>query len=96
MLHEDWLLIGLLSFTIISIFSALLASCSRIYYRKKAWGQISHSQLRIKQGNATMEHRLNVFALSLIFNFTSLRIYFFSFVLWIVINFSVSLFGAAS
>lgn len=88
MLSENWLSLGVLSFTIISAVSALLASCTTLFYRNKAGGQISHSQLRIKQGNATLEHRLNVFALSLIFNFASFRIYFFSFLLWIVINFS--------
>ena len=93
MLHEDWLSLGLLSFTIVSITSALIASCTGFFYHQKAWGQMSHSQLRIKQGNATIEHRLNVFALSLIFNFASLKIYFTSFFLWIVINFSLIFFG---
>lgn len=93
MLHEDWLSIGLISFTIVSIVTALLASCTNIFYRKKAVGQISHSQLRIKQGNANFEHRLNVFALSLVFNFASFRIYFHSFLLWIIVNFSFILSG---
>jgi len=86
MLHENWLSLLLLSFCAVSVAKALLSSCTNIFYREKSFGQMTHSQLRIKQGNATIEHRLNVFVHSLLFNCGSFRIYFITILLWTIIN----------
>ena len=85
MLPENWLSILFFSFCAVAVANALLASCTKIYYKEKSWGQLSHSQLRIKQGNATIEHRLNVLAHSIVFGLVSLRIYLFTLILWVVI-----------
>lgn len=86
MLSENWLGILLLSFCVIAVTNGLLASCTTLYYRKQSSGRLSHSQLRIKQGNATFEHRLNVFAQALSFSFFSPRIYMLTAALWLAIN----------
>jgi hypothetical protein len=83
MLNDRWLTILLFSFLFVVLVNALLASCTKIFYKGKSSGQLSHSQLRIKQGNATFEHRLNVFAQSLVFCFVTFRIYLFTFLGWI-------------
>lgn len=86
MLNENWSTILLSSFFIVAVANALLASCTKIYYKKKSVGQLSHSQLRIKQGNATFEHRLNVFALSLVFSFITFRIYLITSLVWLALS----------
>jgi hypothetical protein len=83
MLNDKGLTILLFSFLFVALINALLASCTKLFYRKKSSGHLSHSQLRIKQGNATFEHRLNVFAQSLVFCFVTFRIYFFTFLIWL-------------
>ncbi len=86
MLNNKWGLLLFLSFCLVTITNSILASCTTLYYKQKPVGRLSHNQLRIKQGNASLEHRLNVFAQSLIFSFVTFRIYLFSLLLWIAIN----------
>ncbi|MEE4137153.1 MAG: hypothetical protein V2I32_13830 [Desulforhopalus sp.] len=76
-----WLPVLLLSLVLVVVGNALLASCTDLYYRRKAWGQLSHSQLRIKQGRAELDHRLNVFFQALVFGLVSPRLYLFAGVL---------------
>lgn len=83
MLNDKGLTILLFSFLFVALINALLASCTKIFYRDKSSGHLSHSQLRIKQGNATFEHRLNVFVQSLVFCFVTFRIYLFTFLIWL-------------
>ncbi len=83
MLNDKGITILLFSFLLVSLINALLASCTKLFYRQKSSGHLSHSQLRIKQGNATFEHRLNVFAQSLVFCFVTFRIYLFTFLVWL-------------
>lgn len=86
MISDNWLLISLISLCIVSIVNGLLASCTNLYYRKKAVGELTHSQLLIKQGRASFEHRLNVFGQTIIFGLVSLRIYLFTLITWLVIS----------
>jgi hypothetical protein len=86
MLNEKWSSILLFSFLIVAFTNGLLASFTTIYYRKKSVGRLTHSQLRIKQGTATFEHRLNVFTHSLLFCFVTFRIYFVTFLVWLALN----------
>ena len=86
MLNENWSTILLISFLLVALANALLASCTNIYYKKKSIGHLSHSQLRIKQGTATFEHRLNVFAQSLVFCLVTFRIYLITSLVWLAIN----------
>lgn len=73
----------LYSFLFVVLGNSLLASCTAIYYKNKSIGHLSHSQLRIKQGTATLEQRVNVFAQSLIFSFITFRIYFITLLVWL-------------
>ena len=86
MINDNWSSILLLSFLLVATTNAIVASFTSLYYRNKSIGHLSHSQLRIKQGNATFEHRLNVFVLSLIFCFVTLRIYLFTFLVWLALS----------
>jgi hypothetical protein len=86
MLNEKWFAILLFSFLFVAFVNAMLASCTKIYYKNRSSGHLSHSQLRIKQGNATFEHRLNVFGQTLIFGFVTFRIYLISFMVWLALS----------
>ncbi len=86
MLNEKWSTILLFSFLFVAFTNGLLASLTTIYYKNKSMGHLSHSQLRIKQGNATFEHRLNVFAQSLIFCFITFRIYLATLLVWLLLS----------
>jgi len=86
MLNENWFEILLISFLLVAVVNALLASYTNRYYQNKSIGHLSHSQLRIKQGNATLEHRLNVFALSLVFSFVTFRIYLIAALVWVALS----------
>ncbi len=84
MLNDKGLMILMFSFLFVALINALLASCTKIFYKDKSSGHLSHSQLRIKQGNASFEHRLNVFAQSLVFCFVTFRIYLFTLLIWLI------------
>ncbi len=86
MLQEKWLTILLFSFLSVIFVNAMLAGCTKLFYRNKPSGHLSHSQLRIKQGNADFEQRLNVFSQTLVFSLVSLKIYLISFLIWLVVN----------
>lgn len=86
MFYEKWSVILIYSFLLVALAHAILASCTRFYYKNKAVGLLSHSQLRIKQGNATFEHRLNVFCQALVFCFITLRIYLLAILLGLVLS----------
>ena len=86
MLNENWLSLLFFSFSLVALVNGLLASCTTFYYRKKSTGQLSHSQLRIKQGNATPEQRLNVFAQHLVFSVFSPSVYIIAILVWLVIT----------
>ncbi|MFW2367170.1 MAG: hypothetical protein ACN4GW_12180 [Desulforhopalus sp.] len=86
MLDNNWLYLLFLSFLLVALVNGLLASCTTLYYNKKSTGHLSHSQLRIKQGNATFEHRLNVFGQYLVFSIFTLSVYLISLLVWFIIN----------
>ncbi len=86
MLYEKWSLILVYSFLFVALVNAILASCTRLYYKNKPVGLLSHSQLRIKQGNATFEHRLNAFGQALVCCFLTLRIYLLAILAGLVLS----------
>ncbi|SDP63386.1 hypothetical protein [Desulforhopalus singaporensis] len=87
MLAEKWNTLIVVAFAIAALINALLASCFSFYYRKIPSGRLSHGQLRIKQGNATFEHRTNVFATALVLSLFNFRIYLGAALIWLVLNF---------
>ena len=86
MQNQSWTTTLFISFLFVSCANALLASCTKVYYKNKALGHLSHSQLRIRQGTAGYEHRLNVFTQTLVFSFLSLRIYVITLLVWLVLS----------
>ena len=49
-----------LCFLIVAVGYGVLAGCTGLLYRKRSVGQLRGDELRIKQGTASLEHRLNV------------------------------------
>lgn len=86
MLNENWLSLLFFSFLFVAVINGVIASCTTIYYNKKSTGHLSHSQLRIKQGNATLEQRLNVFAQYLGFSIFTLSVYVIALAIWLMLN----------
>lgn len=74
MLNNNWFSLFIICLCIVAVSNGLLASCTSLLYKDKKTGQLSHSQLRIKQGNAHFEHRINVFTTSFLFSFITLRL----------------------
>lgn len=87
LLHPQWLKILFFSLLAVAICNGLVASFSSAYYKNFAVGRLTHSQLRIKQGTANLDQRLNVFILAIIFSVTSFRLLIVSLVLAVSINF---------
>lgn len=90
MFDENWSTHFFMVFVVVLFVHALLASLTSFYYSKSSWGRLTHSQLRIKQGNATFEHRLNVFVHTLVFSFTNWRIYAITAMSWLIFTFVTS------
>lgn len=87
MLHPNWMSILLASFVFVLLSNGLIASYWASFYKNIPTGRLSHSQLRVKQGNATLEQRFNVFVLSLLFGMVNLRNLLFTVVLAATVNF---------
>jgi hypothetical protein len=86
MLKTNWGALLFLSFVLAAVINALLSCCFSFYYKKYSSGQLSHSQLRVKQGSAKFDHRLNVFARSLVFSPGNLKVLTGTGILWLAIN----------
>lgn len=74
----------LLSFLVISCLYGVLASLTRILYRNKLAGQLNNHELRVKQGTASLDNRLNLFV----------RAFFGSFFTWQVYVMALAISGA--
>lgn len=80
--EKFWTLL-LYAFLAVACINALLASCTRQYFKNRSSGLLSHSQLRIKQGTADFEHRLNVFVQTFLLSLISWRIYMIVLPVWL-------------
>lgn len=87
MIHQSWVTILFISYVFVVLCNALLASFSASYYKKVPLGRLTHSQLRVKQGNATLEQRFNVAVLALLFGIPKLRNLLFTIILAVAANF---------
>jgi hypothetical protein len=87
MLHHSWKTILFFSFVSVLLCNALIACFASSYYKNTPIGRLNPSQLRVKQGNATVEQRLNVFVLSFLFGITSMRNLFLTIILAAALNF---------
>lgn len=57
----NFLELFLLAFVVIAIGYSGLASCTTLLYRRKSWGQLRPNELKVKQGSASIENRLDLF-----------------------------------
>lgn len=87
MIHPEWLTILFYSFLIVVITNALVSCLVPFYYKNIPLGRLTHSQLRVKQGSAEIDHRINVFVLSLVFGILSIKNICFAVILSLVVNF---------
>ena len=88
MLHPEWKTIILCSFACVALCYAFLSCYSSSFYKNIPPGRLNHSQLLVKQGNANIEQRFNVFVLSLLFSITHPRILLATSILSIGVNFA--------
>lgn len=86
-LHPEWMTILFVTFVAVAVCNGLIASFSSSYYKNIPIGRLTHGQLRIKQGNADLDQRLNVFVLALLFGFMSFRIIIITLLVAAGINF---------
>ena len=54
---------------------AVLASWTSVFYRKKAVGRLHPDEIRIKQGKADLDNRLNVMTRTFFLSFLTSQIY---------------------
>lgn len=85
-LSENWIFLLFVSFALVSIIISAISSTWKQYYKNIPLGRLSHSQLRVKQGNATTEQRLNVFVHTLMLSLFQIRTYLLSILLWAILN----------
>lgn len=62
----------------VSAIHAALSCTTKILYRKKARGRLTHNQLKVVQGDANIGQRAELFFYTLFLNFLSPSIYFFA------------------
>lgn len=55
-----------------------LASFTTLFYRRKSWGELTHNELKVKQGDATIENRLDLFFRSFFTGFFTYQVYLIS------------------
>lgn len=55
----------LLVFAAVAFGYSFLASCTALLYKRKSVGQLSRSELKVKQGTASLEIRVNLFVRTL-------------------------------
>lgn len=63
---SSFLEIYIITFLAVLAIYVFLAGWTTLFYRKKAWGQLSQNELKVKQGTATLENRLDLSAQSVV------------------------------
>lgn len=71
----------LLACMIVAVGYGLLASCTALFYKHKALGQLKPNELKVKQGRATPEVRIDLFVKSFFSCFFSYRVYLLALIL---------------
>lgn len=62
----------------IALLHSALASCTKILYRKKSWGRLTHNQLKVVQGDATFSQRIELFFHTFFTSFLTPTVYGFT------------------
>lgn len=65
----------LLAFMVVAVGYGLLASWTAILYRGKALGQLKPGELKVKQGRATVEVRMDLFVRTFFACFFTYQVY---------------------
>ncbi len=86
-IYSEWKMIVLLSLVTVLAGNALFSCLFAGYYKNRPTGRLSHSELRIKQGNASPEQRFNVFILSLLLGVANLRLLLLTGIIAVAVNF---------
>jgi hypothetical protein len=84
-LPQNWFSLLLICFGLVIVGNGLLACSLKNYYRNRPAGRLTHSQLRVRQGNAAFEHRFNVFGHTLALGLFRFRLYAAACLVWIVL-----------
>lgn len=71
----NYLELFLYSFFAVALGYAILASFTTIFYKKKSWGQLTRNELKVKQGTASVENRMDLLIRSLVTSLFTYQIY---------------------
>ncbi len=71
----DFWEVFLLAFIIVAVGYALLASLSPVLYRRKALGRLTKNELKVKQGTATLENRMDLFVRTFFTSLFTFQVY---------------------
>lgn len=75
-MNVDFVDLFFVSFLAIAAVHGFLAGWTKLLYRKKATGQLSSCELRVKQGTASLEHRVTVFTRAFFASLFTFQVYF--------------------
>jgi hypothetical protein len=90
MLHADWIELLVICYLLSAGGNALLAATVSQYHKNKYWGELSHSELRVKQKNADFGQRFNVFVTTLLWGAVNPKVLAATLVLWLLANLAFS------
>lgn len=65
----------LLAFVVVAAGYAFLASWTPLFYKRKSWGQLTQNELKVKQGTASPEIRLDLFVRTFFTCFFTYQVY---------------------
>ena len=74
-METGFLEIFIVAFIVAAAGYAFLASWTPLFYKKKSWGQLSKNELLVKQGNATVENRIDLFFRSFFTSLFTVQVY---------------------
>lgn len=86
----DWQTALLVSFLLAAGINALFAASLPYYYRKKHPGELTHSELKVKQGRADFNHRINIFMTSFIWSPVNLKVLLASGLLYLCLRLMIN------
>ena len=75
------------AFLISALLYSFLASWTRLLYRGKSWGQLSANELKVKQGTATIENRIDLFVRTFFLSLFTYQIYLVALLLGSIVYF---------
>jgi hypothetical protein len=74
-MNVDFWDVFMLAFVAVAAGYALLASLSSVLYRRKALGRLTKHELKVKQGTATFENRMDLFVRTFFVSLFTYQVY---------------------